>query len=274
LLLGLLSYVLYGQWLVRKENQALSEEKALLEKNSEYTENFYDEYRKTTKAEIAIQREELKKQTEQLEVMLRELNHRTKNNLQMISSLLGIQAMKIDNESTKDILKNNKSRIHAIGLIHKGIYTKVFNKDIEIKMQDYIDNLINSLQKAFQLNTEVKIQKRVEDIFINPDKAIAIGLIINEVVTNTFKHAFTDHPCPQLKIKFGFNNNNKDKIYLKIEDNGKITLPIHNGNQQCPRDDAFGARFVDLWTKELEGTCLYDKTAEGSLRFILSIPNK
>ena len=287
LLLGLLSIVLRGQWLVKKENKALSEEKALLEKNIEYTEGFYDEYRKTTKAEIAIQREELKEQKEQLEgknkqlekkdkqneIMLRELNHRTKNNLQTISSILGIQSMKTDNKSVKDILKSNKSRVRAIGLIHKGLYTEAFDDQVQVKMKNYVSSLVKSLKKSFQFETEMTINNEVENIFIQPDKALPIALIINEVIANAFKYAFINHTNPKLNITFGYNNSNRDKINLKIEDNGKIAS-TDNQASRCPRDDYFSTLFVKLWVTELEGKCGYDKTPEGGLRFILSIPNK
>ncbi len=259
LFLGLLGYLFSEQWRVRKENKALSEEKALLEKNIEYTEGFYEEYRKASKAQIAIERKKLKKQNV---VMLRELNHRTKNNLQMISSILGIQAMSIDDKKAKEVLINSKSRIHAIGLIHKGMYTEAFEDQVQVMMKNYVNNLVNSLKKSFQFEAEVTINNEVENIFIPPDKALPIGLIINEVVTNAFKHAFRGQPSPTLNIVLKHKGENE--LYVSVQDNG-------NGmNKDQTTKKSFGLKMIDLLIHELEGKYMFKN--DNGLKFIMTFP--
>jgi len=274
-ILALLGYLLFRRQQIRAKNkklrgeraknEKLHKEKELLKKNIKYHKGFYEEYLKVSKAEIAIQKE-------QLSVMLRELNHRTKNNLQSISSLLGIQAMRVKDEKAKEILNNSKSRIYALGLIHKRMYTAAFEGEVEVKMQQFVDDLVDSLGKVYELDKEVRITKKVDDILIKPDRAIPIGLIINEVVTNAFKHAFVDHPNPELRVELTYNSTSREKIYLKIKDNGKST-PKSNSKKICERldKDSIGTLLIEQLTDELEGKYFYDKNEEG-LTFILKIP--
>jgi len=249
----------------KEKNERLYKEKELLKKNINYHKGFYEEYLKVSKAEIAIQKE-------QLSVMLRELNHRTKNNLQSISSLLGIQAMRVKDEKAKEILNNSKSRIYALGLIHKRMYTAAFEGEVEVKMQQFVDDLVDSLGKVYELDKGVRITKKVDDILIKPDRAIPIGLIINEVVTNAFKHAFVNNPNPELRVELTYNSTSREKIYLKIKDNGKST-PKSNSKKICERvdKDSIGTLLIEQLTDELEGKYFYDKNEEG-LTFILKIP--
>ncbi len=283
LLLGLLSYVLNGHWEVKKEHQRLLKEKRLLEKNIKYKEGFYEEYLRTSKAEFAIDREKLRNANEKLEkvnqqlkekakeskTMLRELNHRTKNNLQLISSVTGIKAMKIADEGGKKALLSLKKRIHAIGLIHEQMYKETFSDPtLPIDMKKFINELTDWLSGAFQYDVPVVVNKQVEDIIINADKAIPIGMITNEVITNAFKHAFVGHPAPQLEIEFKYKKN-REYIYLIIKDNGNV-LPE---NGKCEIEKNTGGLIVDLFTKELEGQYNYCKR-DGSLCFWLKFPVK
>lgn len=261
LLLGILIYILYLQWKIQGENKRLSEEKALLEKDIELTESFFEEYRKISKADIAIQREKLRRQNV---VMLRELNHRTKNNLQTVSSILGIQALSIDDKKARDILLSNKSRIHAIGLIHKGMYTEAFDQQINVKMKDYVDSLIDSLKQSFQYGKEVQIEKEVEDILVQPDKALPIGLIISEVINNAFKHAFLEHPDPKMCIELKHIDN--DQLQISIRDNGRGMSGAEI------RKDSFGLKMIQLLTSELEGTHRFEN--DEGLKFTMNFPLK
>ncbi len=283
LLLGMLSYVFLERWNTIKENKRLLEEKAILEKILKKNKaGFYDEYAKTSKAELAVQRERLRDLTEKLQesqkqivternklsrqniVMLRELNHRTKNNLQMISSILGIQSMSVKDKKAKEVLLNSKSRIHAIGLIHKGMYTEAFDEKIQVKMKYYVDNLVDSLSKSFQFGTQVAIQKEVEDIVVQPDKALPIGLIINEVVTNAFKHAFYKQPKPKLKIILRHKSN--QELYLSIQDNGK-GMNSNNTNTK-----SFGLKMIEILSDELEGRQWFEN--DNGLKFSMTFPIK
>lgn len=259
LLLTMLGFSLYDRWQLRKEKETLS-------KNLKYKSGFYEQYIRTSKADIAIQREKLEEQRNQLKDYLRELNHRTRNNLQIISSILGIQIANVENGEAKAVLSDTKKRIQAIGLIHRETYTELYKTETPVKMQQYVDNLLTYLKQSFQYGPEVIVEKEVENVTILPDKALPIGLIINEVVTNSFKHAFPGNPNPRLKIMFKHRDENR--LYLSIKDNGKQK---GNLNDDCLRKDTMGIGLIRLLTKELEGEHKYNKNGEG-FKFAIQFP--
>jgi two-component sensor histidine kinase len=172
-----------------------------------------------TKVNIDLERQnkEIVGQHSNLEILLKEIHHRVKNNLQIISSLMSLERNKVENKEVVAILNKSKRRIEAIALIHKKLYQdENFNR---VDFKSYIEELMNS-QKA--LNSNLKCIVDSEDVVFSLDTAVPLGLIISEMITNSVKHAFDGVDSPELKIKLTHKENGYELI---VHDNG-IGLPV------------------------------------------------
>ena len=140
---------------------------------------------------LAINRKKVKEKNAENEMLLGEIHHRVKNNLQVISSLLSLQEKNISDESAKQAILEGKERVKSMGLIHKLLYQNDNYSGIE--MDHYIHELIAGLLDSFGLDQDkVSIHSDIEKIKLDVDSAIPIGLIINELVINVFKYALDD----------------------------------------------------------------------------------
>lgn len=170
--------------------------------------------------EISAKNETIKESLAEKEMLLKEIHHRVKNNLQIISGILELQNLNITDENTKVILKEGQSRIQSIALIHKTLYqSENFSK---VTFQNYLSELIQAIQSAFNTNARINIDVEANEIELGINTAIPLSLIINEIVTNCFKHAFKNRENGNIAI----NLTKKNDIYtLIIKDNG-IGLPV------------------------------------------------
>ena len=179
---------------------------------------------------------------ESIDSLMRELHHRVKNNLQMLSSLLSLQLEDVQDAKAKQILHDDISRITAMNLIHQKLY---FDKDVtKVDMLEYIQDLVENLRMTFKGNLKnIRINLEIDNnIMINPDKAIVLGMIINELITNSLKYAFNvGNTNPELEIKL---KKAYDKNILQIGDNGS-----NIGNTQ---KKSFGLKLVDSYIKSLK----------------------
>lgn len=184
---------------------------------------------------------------EEKEALLKEIHHRVKNNLQVISSLLNLQSRYVKDEGALDALKESKERINAISLLHKEIYQNDVLKHINPK--DYFDNLIANLQNTFDPQKHVTLETQVGDVFLDIDTLIPLGLIVNELYTNCYKYGVGN---PNPKITFILNQQAK-LITLTVKDNGK-GFPE---NLNTETSNSLGFKLVYLFTKKLLGTVTY-----------------
>ncbi len=152
----------------------------------------------------------LKESIREKELLLREIHHRVKNNLQIISSLLSIQERKTSDQNFKDILSSSKERIKSIALLHEQLYQSTDLANVKIK--DYIKNLVTKTLQAYPTDTRIKTD--IEDITLNIETSLPIGLIINELLTNTIKHA----NAKNVEIRLKKVNGN---LTLHYKDDGK-----------------------------------------------------
>lgn len=169
--------------------------------------------------EIESQRQIISEALDEKELLLKEIHHRVKNNLQIISSLLSLQSRKIRNEEVLISLQEGQNRVEAMSLIHQNLYQR--ENLSAINMNSYTMQLMENLSRSFNgesRNIEYSID--IDDIDFDIDTAVPIGLIINELVTNAYKHAFTDRETGQIKISIKAQ---KEAHYfcLRIEDNGR-----------------------------------------------------
>ena len=159
----------------------------------------------------------IKASLKEKEVLLREIHHRVKNNLQIISSLLSLQSRHTRDEGVINVLKDSQNRIASMAMIHEKLYTK---RDFaNIDFSDYIKDLITSLYRTYGVNSEkVLLEMDVKDISLGLDTAIPCGLIINELISNSLKHAFYD--CAEGRIKISLKKKGRDEVELVVSDNG------------------------------------------------------
>ena len=139
---------------------------------------------------------------------MRELHHRVKNNLQVISSMLALQSMKLENETARIAITEGKDRIRAMSLIHQRLYKK--ENELKINVREYVKNLMNDLVDSYGDHRNVDINLSIDSYSLNADTTLPIGLIINELVTNAFKYAFEKTDLPQIVVDLKVKNNGKN----------------------------------------------------------------
>ena len=181
----------------------------------------------------------LNKKNKLLHFTFHELHHRKANNLRMVSAFLGLQAEGLEDRSAKMALHEAKNRMAAIGLIHVKLYKK--KTQTMVNMTDYIQDLLKSLEKVYKYKKNfLKVEVSTEDLKLDGDTATHFGVLINELVTNAFKHAFKDNPEPVLGIIL--RKESLDTAYLEIRDNGKGLMSEINPN----KPNTFGMKVIRL----------------------------
>jgi len=158
---------------------------------------------------------ERKKAEKEKDVLLQEIHHRVKNNMQVISSLLNIQARTIKDEQLLAIFEDCQNRIRAMALVHAELYQS--NNLSQIDVKHYLASLLRGLSSSFRKKANIGLKATVDDIFFNIDTAIPCGMIINELVTNSFKHAFREQAEGEISVALQQENG---IFNLTIKDNG------------------------------------------------------
>jgi len=165
--------------------------------------------------------EKLKASLEEKEILLKEIHHRVKNNLQVISSLLKLQSGYIEDERYAEMFKDSQERVKSMALVHEKLYQ---SEDLaRIDFAGYIESVVEELRRAYGAETAgIGIKIEVEDIRLGVDQAIPCGLIINELVSNSLKHAFPEGEGGEIRI--AMRQVGEDEVELEVSDNG-IGLP-------------------------------------------------
>jgi two-component sensor histidine kinase/streptogramin lyase len=195
--------------------------------------------------------EKINESLKEKEVLLKEIHHRVKNNLQVISSLLSLQSRHIKEKQTIETLKDCQDRIRAMALIHEELYrSEDFSK---IDFRKYITNLIKNLFISYSLRPgQVQLKIEIEDIFLDLGAAIPLGLIINELTSNSLEHAFPDDRKGELCIKLGKNKCEEEEYnYILIVSDDGIGFP---GEVDFRESGTLGMLLVNALTKQLRGS--------------------
>jgi two-component sensor histidine kinase len=203
--------------------------------------------------------EEIKVSLEEKEVLLREIHHRVKNNLFIVSQLLEMQSNCVDNSQLSQILTDCQDRVYAMVLIHETLYQTTHLK--KINFADYLKSLILYLNQSYHSyqKAAVELQLELQPIILNIETANPCGLIINELVSNAFKHAFKGKATGNIKVSL--TQNKLNQIELQIEDNG-IGFPKNIDFKQV---DSLGLELVNTLTQQLQGTLELDCRGQGTL---------
>jgi two-component sensor histidine kinase len=207
--------------------------------------------------------EKLKLALEEKEVLLRELYHRTKNNMQVVYSFLGLKAETIEDEKTKAILKDMGTRIQSIALVHQKLYHSHNLSRIDLK--EYITDLVQLLMNSYSsAGKDIKLSLNLESIDVLIDTAIPCGLLINEIISNSFKHGFKNRRGGRIAVKL--IRENQDIIELLISDNG---VGISKGIDLFS-ENTLGLRlFMNIVEEQLQGNVVFEtkKGVSCSIRF-------
>lgn len=162
---------------------------------------------------------EIQEKNEFINTMMRELNHRVKNNLQLVTSLLNIQETQSHNPDAKSGINLARNRIVSIGLIHQKLYRE--NLDLVIELSDYISELSEYLIGASAISDPIKLNLELETIRVDVETAVHIGLVVNELITNSIKHAWeSESNSKKMSIKATYSNHH-ETLSLIVKDNGK-----------------------------------------------------
>ena len=164
-----------------------------------------------------ISEEKLRDSLHEKEVLLREVHHRVKNNLQIIHSLLNIQANNIQDETAREAIAECRNRVKSIALVHEKLYRS--ESLAQVDFAQYISGLTGSLFSTFGVDRrQVTLELDMDPIFLSIDQAIPCGLIVNELVSNCLKHAFPGQMPGTIWIEL--HNRPDNKVLLSIRDNG------------------------------------------------------
>lgn len=198
----------------------------------------------------------IQKSIEEKEILLKEIHHRVKNNLQIITSLLNLQANAIENEKIKSVLYQSKTRIESMSKIHEMLYgSKNFTS---INYQEYLNELLGYLITNLKKDAQISIHIDTGNLFLNINTAIPLGLIINEMVTNSIKYAFPDNRPGIIQIRILPVNNKRLKFLYS--DNG-IGF---NANITFENASGLGFQLISSLTEQLNGKIKRDTSKTGT----------
>ncbi|QKF74011.1 PAS sensor-containing two-component system histidine kinase [Aliarcobacter faecis] len=190
---------------------------------------------------------EIQRSLNEKEVLLKEIHHRVKNNMEIISSLLAMQLRRADDDKIKYILRQAKSRINTMALVHEFLY--LGENLASINLQDYIKRLVQDIKELYiSQNTKLEVDLHIDKIIFSTNRCIQIGMVIHELCVNSLKYAFKEDRdnllCIHIK-KIG------DKINVKIRDNGEGLKNINS----LYKSESIGMQLIhSIVENQLDGT--------------------
>jgi two-component sensor histidine kinase len=192
------------------------------------------------------QNENIKKQKEEKEVLLKEIHHRVKNNLQVINSLIRLQCAYTDDQEALDLFDECQNRIISMALIHEKMYEAHDLSNINI--QEYITELAQNLLRSYRLNQRIELDIDVELKTLTLDTLIPMGLLLNEMISNSLKHAFKEREEGQITVRM--KRDEKGMFELLVGDNGVGLPEDFNFNSA----HTLGMELIVTLTSQLEGS--------------------
>ncbi len=218
-----------------------------------------NQIKKKNNLELAHQKDIISKREEEKALLLRELNHRVKNNLQMVSSLLSLQGANLVGHPAAEALSDGQHRVEALSLIHQKLYREDINTRLNFK--EYIKDLTLNLCYSYDASFEPIFE--MDDCMFDIDTAVPLALIVNELVTNSLKYAFIDVKTPKLTLRTEFKENT---FTLMILDNGCGIKP------SSADDQSFGLRMVHSLTEQLNGSAEVISKGRSGTHWTIKIP--
>jgi two-component sensor histidine kinase len=201
---------------------------------------------------------ELETKNKQNELLLKEIHHRVKNNLELVKSLIALQSAQLEDSATKDAMIASQNRVQSMGIIHQKLYQGENLGSIEMK--DYFLNLSEGILDTFNTEDQVKIECAMDQLELDVDTAVPIGLIVNELLTNALKYAFPENKKGNIQISL--LKNKPDVLTLRVVDNG-----IGKTEGTAPKGTGFGSQLIKLLTQQLNGEMTEENNMGTSVLF-------
>ncbi len=219
---------------------------------------------------IKKQRKELQQKNEiihlallEKETLLKEIHHRVKNNLQVISSLLSIQSRYITDSKALNAINESKDRLNAISFLHQELYQNETLKSISIKT--YFEKLLDTIQNTFDPSKKTTFNIQVQDTLLDVDTLMSLGLIVNELLTNAFKYGCTNKN-PHINFSLSIE---KNKLQFNLKDNGIGIDQEYIKNTT----NSLGLKLIQLFTQKLKGEINYRNENGTEITFNCTIKN-
>ncbi len=207
--------------------------------------------------------QKIKASLEEKELLLRELHHRVKNNLQIVSSLLSLQSHSLDDEKMLELLSASKSRIDSMALIHEQLYASPDFENIDLSV--YVRNLCRYIRDYANIDpNSIKMNLKIDSIIKNINFAIPFSLIINELISNAYKHAFPDNRTGEINLSI--KRIKKDKMILTVNDNG-IGIPT---DIDIDTSQSMGMQLISALAQQLHAKININRNNGTTFEFIFS----
>ena len=206
--------------------------------------------------------QQLKIKNDENELLLKEIHHRVKNNLEIVSGLLELQSAQIDDQDIKKAMRASQNRVQAMGILHQKLYQGTNLGSIEMK--DYFINLSEGVLDSFDADQQIKIELAMENLELDIDTAVPIGLIVNELLTNALKYAFNNNEKGLIQIELLENNH---QLYLSVKDN-EMELPPDFKSEET---QSLGYRLIHAFSNKLNAVLDIKSNASGT-QVALKIP--
>jgi two-component sensor histidine kinase len=201
---------------------------------------------------------ELSTKNDENVLLLKEIHHRVKNNLEVVSGLLALQFAKIDDPNMQEVMLSSQNRVKSMGILHQKLYQS--EQLAFIEMKNYFENLCENILDSYNETDRIKVDIEMSEIELDVDTAVPLGLIVNELLTNSLKYAFPKGV--KGKIELSLKNVSHDNFQLKISDNG-VGKPLFGK----AIGTGFGSQLVDLLTRQIDGKLIQD-VSNGTLILI------
>jgi two-component sensor histidine kinase len=202
----------------------------------------------------------IQQKDEQKNILIAEIHHRVKNNLQYVRSMLEMQLSIVAEEKDKHNLEDVSRRIQAMSLVHEMLYNK--EETTGINLSEYLNQLFQYLLIGFSSSNQPKLQIAIPPIEVSISEATSLGIVCAELFNNSVKYAFINHPNPLFVLDVALN---QDTIILLVKDNGEnFSVP---SNSQDKNRQKLGLRIIDIFARQLKATYQIDK--EKGYRFEL-----
>ena len=192
--------------------------------------------------ELTSKNQQISKALEEKNILLREIHHRVKNNLQVISSLLKLQSQYIEDEGAIKAIAEGRNRVHSMALLHQNLYKE--DNLTGVNMKEYFTNMIEGLFDAYKI-TDIKLVTEIEDLTLDIDTVIPLGLIANELISNSLKHAFENIENGVLTVKLMEKD---EHLIFNVKDNGTG----YDENLVAEGKKSFGQKLIKSLSDKLE----------------------
>ena len=206
----------------------------------------------------------LEKQNKEKEFLLKEIHHRVKNNLEIVSSLLALQSAQLNDANVVNVMQESQNRVQSMSMIHQKLYQGTNLSTIEMK--DYFDNLGTHVLDSFGMENQVSLIHEIPALELDVDTAIPLGLIVNELLTNALKYAFPGGRKGEVKLIL--IQKDEELLYLEVSDNG-----IGQNTNGKVSEGGFGMQLVDLLRQQLQGEMKLRNENGTSISFEFKVEN-